>query len=219
MTAPENPTTLVLLSGGMNSAALLFDLIRIQNRPVMEVMTFNTDRPTNEHMPAMAMANRAGVPISLWNHNVGPFMDVGPEGQPDIPQDFGDAKLELVMMLLNAAYRAKQRGFLSVVTGHLQSELFGMTSDEFVHTIDVVTDYTGIIDGTISAPWWHWKKEDIFWYSKNMNVLGEITAYTTSCLEGNEETLHRSWGYGCGECRGCKRRAAAWALYLERLKG
>lgn len=217
MDPTDNPTTIILLSGGMKCSTLLFELVRLDNRPVMEAMVFNTEAATDEYMPAKAMAARAGVPISLWNISIGPFMDVGLEAQPDEPTPFGDDRMELLYMLLNAAYRAKQRGALRVVTGHLADEL-DIEPDDFVDLIDAVTDFVGVPEDTFESPYWHMSLADVFWKASELSVLGEITAYTNSCLEGDHETPQSPWGFGCGHCAGCETRAAAWVEYAKRLK-
>jgi 7-cyano-7-deazaguanine synthase in queuosine biosynthesis len=214
----ENPTTIILLSGGMNSSTVLFELVRLKQRPVIEAMVFNTETPTDEYMPAKAMAARAGVPISLWNLNLGPLLDINLEAQPEEPMpDLAEPKTETLFMLLNAAARAKQRRAQRIVTGHLESEV-SWDPEELVNLFGLVADFIGVRLDIFESPFWHMSKADVFWRAKDLGVLGEITSYTNSCLEGEDETKQDSWGYGCGRCAKCEARAAAWAEYLVRLR-
>jgi 7-cyano-7-deazaguanine synthase in queuosine biosynthesis len=218
MSLTENPKTLMLLSGGMNSATVLFYLARLVQRPVLEAMTFNTASATNEHGPARANANRAGVPSSLWNLHIGPFMDMGLMGQPDNPPPkYGDDKLELALMFIQAAWRAKQMGYERIATGHIESEL-PMSHEDFLDLTGMVASFAEMPHTLFEMPLWNETKAGIFAMAKELNVLAEITVYTSSCLLGDEETKQDSWGFGCGNCAGCIRRRAAWELYIKGLK-
>ena len=214
----DNQETIILLSGGVNSTTLLFDLVRLKLVPVIEAMVFVTSSQTDDYNPARANAARAGVPFSLWNlGSTDPFMDMSLEFQPDDGMDPIDEKLEFVQMLLSAGFRAKQRGCTRVVTGHLESEI-GFSGEKFADTFALVAGYLELPEGTFEAPYWHKTKAEVFWQAKELGVLGEATFFTTSCLEGDEERKLGSCGFGCGECAGCVRRLAGWEEYLKGLK-
>jgi len=214
----DNQETIILLSGGVNSTTLLFELVRLKMRPVIEAIVFMTDSSTDDYNPAKANAERAGVPFSAWSlGSTGPLIDMSLEFQPDAPMDPIDEKLGLLQMLLSAGHRAKQRGCTKVVTGHLESEI-GFPGEHFADTLALIAEYLELPEDTFSAPYWHLSKADVFMKAKELGVLGEATFYTTSCLEGNDERKLGACGFGCGECAGCVRRLAGWEEYLERLK-
>lgn len=217
----ENPVSAILLSGGMNSAVALFYLVRLKLRPVQEAIVFNTSSPTPEWEPAKAMAKRAGVAASLWNLSLGPFMDVGPDAQPDIQLPFGGQKLVWSAMLTSAAFRARQRGYGRIVCGYLREEMqFGDDELEeklFFEIAATACHISGMPEDLFEFPLWSMTKADVFGLAKDLGVLGEITFYTASCLEGDEETKQDSWGFGCGKCAGCERRGRAWQKYLSAL--
>jgi len=214
----DNQETIILLSGGVNSTTLLFDLVRLKLVPVIEAIVFITDSSVDDLNPAKANAERAGVPFSVWSlGSPSPLIDMSLEFQPDNPMESMGKKLEFVQMLLFAGFRAKQRGCERVVTGHLESEV-GFGGELFADTFALVAEYLELPEGTFEAPYWHKTKADVFWRAKELGVLGEATFFTTSCLEGNDEKKLGSCGFGCGECAGCIRRLAGWEEYLKGLK-
>lgn len=212
----ENKSSVMLLSGGMNSAVLALHMQK-KRRFVREALIFDAlSEGGGETKFARAMALRAGIPYSIWHFNYYPAFDLEVLDLPDIEEPADNPQMLRGTMLLTAAFKAKQRGCENIIVGYLSEEL-DMLIDDLYLFVGGVARLAGLKNTAFEFPFMTMSKSDVFELARINDHLVEVGYHTTSCLRGDTETLF-SWGYGCGNCTGCERRAAGWELYLEGLK-
>jgi len=214
------PKTIVLLSGGMNSAAMLLGMLKLQTTEVVECMIFDYGQEHAEEIDcARTLCDKFEVPSSLWSFDPGPLMDVGVE-HARVPIDVEVGHPYLYSHMLNCAiYRAQ------VVTESDQIAA-GFLKEEMSVSYDALTTFfRGAVwfsnqgDSTSAAirytfPMWSKTKAEVFQLVEDIDCTAEVLMDTVSCLRGNAELRHQ-WGYGCGSCDGCVRRWRAWEAHLH----
>lgn len=216
MNPTENPKTLMLLSGGMNSAALILHLTRKLQRPVVEAMIFDRLTPSgSETAYAKRTAARAGVGFSTWQLHTAPMIGMDVELMPDDFRVLDDTQAARAQMLVKATFRAREMRCEKIASGFLAEELNMLVDDLYLFTGAAAT-FAGLSASAFEFPFMKFTKADVFELARQEDILVEVGFHTMSCLTGDDETKHQ-WGYGCGSCSGCERRAAGWAMYIEGL--
>jgi 7-cyano-7-deazaguanine synthase in queuosine biosynthesis len=211
-----NKSSVMLLSGGMNSAVLALHMQK-KRRFIREALIFDVATEIGREATfAKAMALRAGIPFSVWHFHNSPAFDLDALDLPDEDQPRDDYQMLRGTMLLTAAFKAKQRGCENIIVGYLSEEL-DMLVDDLYLFVGGVARLAGLKSIAFEFPFMSMSKSDVFDLARMNDHLVEVGYHTTSCLAGDTETLF-SWGYGCGNCTGCMRRAAGWEIYVEGLK-
>jgi 7-cyano-7-deazaguanine synthase in queuosine biosynthesis len=183
-------------------------------------MLFQTHESDNSFIGARVICEKLGIPTSLWDHQSDPvlssYLDDSNTIQPH-SRELREAHL-FKTLITTAIHRAHVLGAGTIAGGFCleDSKLIGenlvsycLASANFIPDAETLT---------FEFPFLHSTKAGIFNRAREINRLGEVTRDSLSC-DRDEDTTQHSWGYGCGECRGCKRRAAGWEGYLEILNG
>ena len=58
----EKPKTIVLLSGGMNSAVMLYDIVTFGKAEILDCMIFDSYQPSEDVICARMLCEKLGVP-------------------------------------------------------------------------------------------------------------------------------------------------------------
>ena len=211
----EKPKTIVLLSGGMNSAVMLYEILTFKKAEIIECMIFDAYQPSGDFLCARALCTKLGVPFSIWDLEPAPIMSTTNFDSPkEITKEFSaDLRNTCLMQMIVASVRyAKLAGADTITAGFVYKDV----------DLDLMEfgDSTALLSGhevTFSFPMWDLKKWEIFKLAEDLNRVVEVLDGTTSCLIGNDDIRHQ-WGYGCGSCDGCVRRWRAWEEHLERKK-
>jgi 7-cyano-7-deazaguanine synthase in queuosine biosynthesis len=215
----EKPRTILLLSGGMNSAVMLYDILTFKKAEILDCMIFDNFQPREDIACARALCEKAGVTFSLWDIGPTPIMSTTNLDSPEtITKEFAeDLRNTCFMQMLVAAVRwAKLAGADTVTTGLLDEdvafEMMGLLGI-FEAAAQVLDDYKL----KLNTPLWTAKRWEVFKLAEDLNRVAEVLGDTYSCLNGDTDIQHQ-WGYGCGSCDGCVRRWRAWEEHLERKK-
>ena len=207
----DKPRTVVLLSGGLNSAVMLYELVTFGKVEITECMIFDSDDAVDLGL-AQALCDRLELQYSVWGYDGMPVIDFSSTDlyseQPDLNHD-----ALLSTMLIHSIHRAILLKAESVTIGlcHQDVDFNCMNfTDLFVGAAKMMSDYSL----KLSTPMWEMDKAEIFDRARELNRLVEVTAHTNSCDIGNDDIQHQ-WGYGCGSCPGCVRRWKAWDEYLQ----
>lgn len=213
--------TVFLMSGGMNATTLLYEMMtfeKVSEARVLECMIFQRNEHDNTFIGARVICDKLGAPTSLWDHQSDPVLSSYLEGADLVHENMRDLEEAHLfkVMLSTAIHRAQIIGANTVAGGFCleDSKSIGenlvsycLASANFMPNPEVLT---------FEFPFLHYTKADIFERAREIGKLGEITRDTLSC-DGDDDTTRHQWGYGCGECQGCKRRATGWEGYLENL--
>jgi 7-cyano-7-deazaguanine synthase in queuosine biosynthesis len=212
----EKPKTIVLLSGGMNSAAMLYDIVTFEKAEVLDCMIFDSYQPSEDVACARGLCERLGISFSLWNLEPAPIISSCGWDSPEvITKEFSaDLRNTCFLQMLVAAVRyAKLAGAESVTAGFCYKDVeFDLL--EFADTAALLWN----LETTFNFPMWDLEKWEIFKLAEDLNRVVEVLGSSHSCLIHDRDVQH-PWGYGCGSCDGCVRRWRAWEEHLERKKG
>ena len=215
----KKPRTIILLSGGMNSAVMLYEILTFKKAEIIECMIFDAYQPSGDFLCARALCTKLGVPFSLWDLEPVPIMSSSGLDSPEVITKVftDDLNNTCFMQMLVAAVRyARLAGADTVTAGFCDQGVSFIRSD----VEDLFNAATNMIDTyelKMELPLWEYKKWEIFKLAEDLNRVVEVLDGTTSCLIGNDDIRHQ-WGYGCGSCDGCVRRWRAWEEHLERKK-
>lgn len=208
----ENPRTIVLLSGGMNSAAMLYEMLTFRKTQIVECMIFDTE-PPDTLVIARELCERTGVLYSVWDHVTDPIISCVPDLSGDDPTL--SRALLFTTMINYAVYRAQVLDAKTIAAGFCPDGLpFDATRlIEFCcHAGRAASDTSHLLN--FEFPFINKSKARVFELAKNLNRLVEVCNGSASCDQG-DESLQHPWGYGCGSCRGCVARWHAWDEYLQ----
>lgn len=205
----EKPRTVVLLSGGMNSAVMLYDLVTFQKAEIVECMIFDAETP-DMYKSARELCERLEVRYSVWDHSMEPIIDFNP---PNASRE--DNRALLFMNMINhAVIRAELLGAVTIKGGFCE-ETLPITKPDFVEfciAAGRVADRILEFDFPfLTDPKWR-----VFDAARQLNRLAEVTSETSSC-DGGIDDIQHPWGYGCGSCDGCVARWNAWDEYLQKI--
>jgi 7-cyano-7-deazaguanine synthase in queuosine biosynthesis len=209
------------MSGGLNSTTLLYEMLtfkEVAEARVLECMIFQTHEADNSFIGARVICDKLGVPTSLWDHSSDPVLSSYLDDHGLILENERELREAFLFksLITTAIHRANVLSATAIAGGFCMEDSktagenlvsYCLASANFMDDPEVLT---------FEFPYLHFTKGQIFNRAREINRLGEITRDTLSCDRDEDSTQH-SWGYGCGECFGCERRAAGWEKYLETL--
>jgi 7-cyano-7-deazaguanine synthase in queuosine biosynthesis len=207
----EKPRTVVLLSGGLNSAVMLYDITTFNKAEIVECLTFDSEFGVS-HMLARTLAENLGVPFSLYSYDASPVVDTSPIDLYENQRDLQRATL-FGTMIIHGIARASLLGADQLTIGLLGGDVEFYEPHEF---FIYATKLLGFYSLKLSMPFWESEKSDVFVLARDLNKMVEVTRDTNSCDLGSDDIQH-PWGYGCGACAGCVRRWNAWDKYLQKI--
>jgi 7-cyano-7-deazaguanine synthase in queuosine biosynthesis len=215
--------TVFLMSGGLNSTTLLYDMMtfaKVEEARVLECMIFQTEETDNSFIGARVICDKLGIPTSLWDYSNEPVLSSYLEDVDTIVENLCELKeAHLFKTLISTAiHRAQVLGADTIAGGFCLEDSKSASENLVSYTLASANFMPDPEALTFEFPYLHYSKAGIFERARELNRLGEITRDTLSCDRDDDHTQH-SWGYGCGECPGCYRREAGWAGYLKNLNG
>ncbi len=215
----EKPRTIVLLSGGMNSAAMIYDFVTFQKAEILDCMIFDSYQPSEDVICARALCEKLELPFSLWDLEPAPIVSTRWLTPDDLGKEWVDDLHNacFMQMLVAAVRHAKLTNAESIAVGlcHDDADVgfeIGLLTD-FVDAVGLTLNI-GKRSMQLNLPLWEMSKPDIFKLAKDLNRLVEVLGDTYSCLKHDADIRHQ-WGHGCGSCDGCVRRWRAWDEYLQ----
>ena len=211
------PKTIVLLSGGMNSAAMLYDIITFKKAEILDCMIFDAYQPSEDVICARMLCEKVGVPFSIWDLEPMPIMTTTNFDSPKvITKEFSaDLRNTCYMQMIVAAVRyAKLADANSLTAGFCSEDLdFSMLHlGDFGHHAKMILDHRHL---RFNFPVYEMEKWEIFKMAEDLNRVVEVLNDTWSCLN-HDADIHHPWGHGCGSCDGCVRRWRAWDQHLNK---
>jgi 7-cyano-7-deazaguanine synthase in queuosine biosynthesis len=206
----EKPRAIVLLSGGLNSAVMFYDLLTFKKVEIVECMIFDC-WTLHKYKSARELCERTGAPYSVWDASVEPVIDYNP------PNTSREDRRAVVFMtiIINAVIRAELLRADTIIAGFSEQTL-PITKPDFT---DFCTAAGRCSDLPVKFdfPFMESPEWEVFDLARKLNRLAEVTSESSSCDEGIDDIQH-PWGYGCGSCDGCVARWRAWDEYLQNLK-
>ena len=204
--------TVLILSGGMDSAVLLYDLLRSSRSPV-EALTFDYgQRHRREIESAKALTLATGTPHVILKVPVGVVAPGSSQTNPDIAVPYGHYTDESMkqtvvpnrnmIMLSFAIARAITVGADSVAYAahHGDHAIYPDCRPEFVQALSLAAQLADWHRVDIYAPYLGKEKSEIVQRGLDLGVPFQ---FTYSCYEGRE--AH------CGKCGTCYERREAFA--------
>lgn len=197
-------SAVVLFSGGQDSHVCLhwarreFEFVeaigfRYGNRHAIEVEC------------AQAIATRYGVPYTVLELPTLPNLG---EGVPVPGRN--------LLFLTFAAAFGQTHGVTDLVIGACKEDeaTYPDCSASFVYAAELALRLALAKPIRVHAPLLSMSKAGTWQLAEQMGVRGEAITETHTCYRGDREQLHQ-WGYGCGECPACIKRAAGWDAYRK----
>lgn len=206
----DKPRSIVLLSGGLNSAVMLYDLVTFKKFEIVECMIFD-DGVFDKYKSARELCERTKTLYSVWDDSTEPIIDFNP---PNASRE--DKRALFFMNMINhAVSRAELLKADTIIAGFCEQTLPLLRPDftEFCIAAGRCSDRVVEFD----FPLMELPKWKVFDQARQLNKLGEVLSETSSCDENHDDIQH-PWGYGCGSCDGCVVRWRAWDEYLQNLK-
>lgn len=215
----DKPRAIVLLSGGLNSAVMLYDLITFWKAEILDCMIFDSYQPSEEVICARALAEKCGVSFSLWDLEPEPIMSERWTAPKDLGLEWTTDRHNICLIqMLTAAIRHAKLTRAEVIYAGLSSEDINLTLEQLMSLITVVGEVLHIdaYSMDLNLPFWEFSKADVFVHAKELNRLVEVLGDTWSC-HAHDIDLQHPWGHGCGSCDGCVKRWRAWDEYLQKI--
>jgi 7-cyano-7-deazaguanine synthase in queuosine biosynthesis len=207
----EKPRTVVLLSGGMNSAVMLYDFITFEKVKIKECVIFDAEDAVDLQL-ARDLCDKCAVPYSMWAYDGMPVVEPMPE-DPYLNQPELHRSMLLTTILNHAIHRAHLVGATEIAGGFCGEDLPFSAEGLIGFCLGAGRALEGHLSN-FNFPFLNRTKAQIFEHARDLNRLVEVTRDTNSCDLSHDDIQH-SWGYGCGSCPGCVRRWKAWDEYLE----
>lgn len=192
-------TCLVMLSGGVDSAVLLYEQLASGEKPV--AMTRATK--AREVEAAKQIADLAGVPHIILNprEEAQRLFDSAIFERMDPRDHLGPGAFPHICSLADSLAFAALFSIPKVLWGWRRSEMHPLEQP------DIFPDYLAYISlhsslrqcPTIEAPFFEWTKNMVL---ETGSKLGVPLHYTFSCIKDQSEP--------CGDCRRCVEREAAF---------
>lgn len=206
---------IVLLSGGMNAATLLYDLVTFKKDEIVDCMIFNHTTDLDVEC-ARETCEKVNLEYSLWSFDPGAVID--PCGFEE--SEALTARVELMHMLFQAAQRAIHLDAEWIFAG-FQRQHLPCPDASFWSFAHAAAFLAAGIEQPHEDPMLMWKfpflnrtKGEVFKHAMELSRLPDIGQGTTSCHIADTSIQH-PWGYGCGSCAGCVRRWNGWDEYLQ----
>ncbi len=220
--------TLVILSGGQDSATCLFWAKREFGDDV-HTLTFDYGQRhvielecaeklskkyarTHRLLPVTSLKDLANN--ALTDGNIKIKKDGGFQG---LPSTFVPGRNALFLNL--AAAYAAPRGMRDLVIGTCETDYSGYPDcrKEFIDSMQKSLSLAMDFDFHIHTPLMFLSKGQTFKLADELGALKEVVENTHTCYEGNHKDLH-AWGYGCGECPACELRRRGFEDFERGLK-
>ncbi len=210
---PQKTRALVLLSGGMDSAACV--VWAKKNFLSVHAIAFDYNQPYKVELKfAAQLSKRLRVPLHT-------------ERLPDLNKcnlkirNKKKSNFEIPgrngIFLWRAAQFAIANDFSNIVIGtsdRVETESYPDCSAEFMELLeDAIRTATGV-HVRIHRPLEDLSKQEIFYYAKKERHL-ETLKQSISCYFG--VTKNFEWGRGCGSCPACIARMKGWNSYLHKV--
>lgn len=178
---PIEPEVLVLLSGGVDSAAAMAFFLDFGRPPTALFVDYGQAALLEESRAAAAVAAHFGVKLSLakW---AGPTT----KGLGLIPGRN--------LFLISAALLEKPPSVTVIALGLHAGTSYADSSPPFVHALDHAIAAAGEPGVTIAAPFLEWTKSDVYAYAAQGRVPFPLT-YSCEAAQGP-----------CGRCLSCQDR-------------
>jgi 7-cyano-7-deazaguanine synthase len=205
-----NPTCVCLLSGGMDSAALLWHLIRQGEQPVCLAVDYG-QKAVMELTAARALAHAAGAPLYCLRLPLAEFASSAlTDLREPIPPPEESARARTIVPFRNAHLLL----WAATVGAHAGCErvFYGATKEDAALYPDCRQPFALALEGALSlglpgdqevklhSPWFGRSKAQVLCDGL---ILGVPYALTWSCYRGTRAP--------CGACDACASRAAAFA--------
>ena len=211
----EKPRTIVLLSGGMNSAAMIYDILTFAKAEILDCMIFDSYQPTEDVVAARNLCEKLGLPFSLWNLEPAPIVSTHWQAPEDLGKEWEDDLHNtcFMQMLVAAVRHAKLTRAESVTAGFCYEdiEMRMAALSDIGHGAATILGHHKLV---LNVPMWDLEKWEIFKLVEDLNRTVEVLGDTYSCLKHDADLRHQ-WGHGCGSCDGCVRRWRAWEKHLH----
>ena len=207
----DKERTILLLSGGMNSAVMLYEYLTFKKADIVEAIIFDATT-SSDFMAARDLCDRTGVPYSVWCYDPDPVIS---HITPGATEAEIDRSLLFTVLITHAVHRARDVGAERIAAG-FSAETLPFSPDRLIefccHAGRAATEDSHLLE--YDFPFIDKSKGQIFELAKDLNRVVEVTLNSTSC-DNNDDSIQHQWGYGCGSCRGCVARWHAWDEYLQ----
>lgn len=220
---------LVMLSGGQDSATLLYWAINRYGRNNVTSAGFNYGQKNlRELYCAKLITDEEKIPFRVFD-----LSNVFSTGiSLNTQDDFNHLDKDNVPSYF---VRGRNSVFLSILHSYAQSDQgdadlilagFNSANEDFYRdwvpnpdcTVSYIESlYKGLDEGShysvgIHAPFIRLYKWEIWKVARDLGVINNIIENTHTCY--NNYTLRHEWGYGCGECFACKLRESSYVEFL-----
>ena len=204
----EKPRTIVLMSGGMNTATMLYDFLTFEKVQIIEAMIFDAGT-SSDFLAARDLCDQSGVPYSIWAYDPSPVM-----AYTSIDPELEEKNRALLFTtIINYAVHRAELLDVTYIAGGFCEETLPITKPDLVEFCIAAGRCTDLLL-EFEFPLLNKSKAQIFELAKDLNKLVEVVGNSTSCDE-NDDSIQHPWGHGCGSCRGCVARWHAWDEYLQ----
>lgn len=206
-------SALVLFSGGQDSATCLaWTLDRFDH---VETIGFDYGQRHRIELDVRpTILDRLRTEFPQWRERLGPdhvlYLTI-----PPAPRDFVPGRN--LLFLISAAALAYRRGVRDLVIGSCETDAAGFPDcrDDAIKATQLAINLGMQAEFVIHTPLM-WLDKAATWRLAEQ-LGGErfvelIRDETHTCYAGNREHRH-PWGYGCGECAACRRRAEGYQVY------
>lgn len=206
----EKSRAIVLLSGGLNSAVMLHDILTFKKAEIAECMIFDSGTP-DALRSAQELCNRNDLWYSVWDYPAEPVVDPLAVS----PADDRERALLFTTIISHAIHRA---AFVEADTiyGGFCDETMPFDREALIQVCLAIVRTARTEDPRLEFefPFLVNEKWRVLDLARQLNCLAAILSETSSCDKGDASIQH-AWGYGCGSCRGCVARWKAWDDYLQ----
>ena len=210
---------LVMMSGGQDSTICL--LLKLQHTIDVEAIGFDYGQKHAVELDQAALiCDMLGVPFTRVETPslaaVSTSSLLGGDGQPGRPASYTPGRN--IMFLALAGARAQIIGADTIVFGATQEDADGYPDcrHTFVRSMrEALCFGLGLRrpELVIETPLLYTPKP-LAWSTLRkfcgQDAVDLVVEHTHSCYRGDRSVRHE-WGYGCGECDACLKRAAGWA--------
>lgn len=221
--------TLVILSGGQDSATCLFWAQKNLSGPI-HTLTFDygqrhrvelecAEKFSKKHASSHRLLEVSSLRDLADNALTDASIAVGHDGGfQGLPSTFVPGRNALFLTL--AAAYAAPRGIKHMVIGTCETDYSGYPDCrlEFIESMQQTLRLAMEFPFEIHTPLMHLNKAETFALADELGHLQEVVEETHTCYEGTRGELHE-WGYGCGECPACELRQAGYEKYQEMKNG
>ena len=207
-------SALVLFSGGQDSTTCLAWTLDRFDR--VDTLGFNYgQRHRAELWVRPVILNRLRDEFPQWRHKIGVdkllHVNIEKSNGTFVPG-------RNILFLIYAAAMVYQSDTRDIVIGACEADSFGFPDcrDDAIKAVQIAINLGMQSKFVLHAPLMCINKAETWKLSETLGgsrLVELIRDETHTCYENDHEHQH-PWGYGCGECAACQRRAEGYRAYV-----